>query len=281
MENLRHAPLDMRISALLDNELSEPERLELEALLGADPQARALFDTLRAADDEARLAFKAMLKEPVSLDLVRSIKTATPPRRAVRLPEEQRPRWTLRPSFSLVCAASFLMFGLGTAAGYLVAGRPQMVTYAELAGDPVRAWLDDVASYYRLYSRQTRHLVEVPATESAHIVDWLMATTGVSFRIPNLAAEKLDFVGARLFSAGGRPVGQLVYRNSDGEVIAISFTKLITPNEPQTDAPPLRQTIRDDIGLVTWQGLQASYVLTGPSSDADLDTLAARIAGIM
>jgi anti-sigma factor RsiW len=281
MESLRNAPFDMHTPTPPNNKTNKPERLKLEALLANDPQARALNDMLRKADDEARLAFKTMLKEPVSLDLVRSIKTATPPRRAVRLPQARRARWHLRPSFSLVCAASLLMFGFGTAAGYMVAGRPHMVTYGDMAGDPVRAWLDDVASYYRLYSRQTRHLVEVPASESAHIVDWLMATTGVSFRIPNLASDNLEFVGARLFSAGGRPVGQLVYRNREGEVIAVSFTKLIAPQGQQPDAPLLRQTIRDDIGLVTWQGLQGSYVLTGPSSDAELDTLAAKIAGII
>ncbi len=72
-------------------------------------------------------------------------------------------------------------------------------------------------------------------------------------------------------------MGELIYQNRDGEVIAISFTKFISPM-PEKD---MRESIRDDIGMVTWQGLQASYVLTGPSSDADLEGLATKIAGII
>ncbi|MBT9372451.1 anti-sigma factor [Rhizobium sp. CSW-27] len=278
MDSLRNAPLDMRLSAFIDNELSETERQEVEALLATDMTARALRDSLQAADRLGRDAFEAMLKAPVSLDLVRSIKTAAPPRRAISLPEPARVPWRPQPSFGVAMVTSLLMFGLGAGAGYMAAERPKMTTYADMAGDPTKAWLDDVASYYRLYSRQSRHLVEIPANESAHIVEWLMATTGVSFRIPDLTAQNLEFMGARLFSAGGRPVGQLLYRNAEGEVIAIAFTKLIAPQDPDAQ---MRQIIRDDIGLVTWQGLQANYVLTGPSSEAYLDTLARTVAGII
>lgn len=276
MHDGRVKPIDLQVSLLLDGELTDNERTALEALLQQDPQARARLEELRLCDERARKSFEDMLKEPVSLDLVRSIRTATPPRRAVRLPGSTRPRLPVKPSVTAIIATSLVMFALGTSAGYMFAGRPGMMTYADLAGDPNKAWLDDVASHYRLFSRQSRHLVEVPAIESAHIVDWLMATTGISFRIPDLSKEGLQFLGARLYSAGGRPVGQLIYRNSESEVIAISFTKSIAPSETG-----MREVIRDDIGLVVWQGLQASYVLTGPSADAMLDTLASKVAGII
>jgi anti-sigma factor RsiW len=276
MPDGRSKQLDPQVSALLDGALSDNERAALEALILHDPQARARLEELRQCDARARKNFEDMLKEPVSLDLVRSIKTATPPRRAVRLPRSGRPRLQVKPSITAMIAASLVMFALGVSAGTMFASRPGMVTYADIAGDPNKAWLDDVASHFRLFARQSRHLIEVPATESAHIVDWLMATTGVSFRIPDLSADGLEFVGARLYSAGGRPVGQLVYRNSDADVIAISFTKSIAPTDTA-----MREVIRDDIGLVVWQGLQASYVLTGPSADSALDTLASKVAGII
>ena len=276
MPESRSPQLDQQVSAMLDGALSDSERAALEALVANDPQASARLDELRQCDERARKDFAEMLKEPVSLDLVRSIKTATPPRRAVRLPRAARQRLQVKPSITAMIAASLVMFALGVSAGTMFAARPGMVTYADIAGDPNKAWLDDVASHFRLFARQSRHLVEVPASESAHVVDWLMATTGVSFRIPDLTSDGLEFVGARLYSAGGRPVGQLVYRNTEADIIAISFTKSIAPTETG-----MREVIRDDIGLVVWQGLQASYVLTGPSADAQLDTLASKVAGII
>ncbi|KQZ54523.1 hypothetical protein ASD54_04075 [Rhizobium sp. Root149] len=276
-DNLRQPSLDARLSAMLDGEVTEAEKSELDDILANDPNAKLTSDKLRQATEHGRTLFNEMLKEPVSLSLVRSIKTAPEGRRALRFPKQETVRQKLKPTYRLAITSSVIMFALGAAAGYMVGAPSHMMTYADIAGDPSKAWLDDVASHYRLFSRQSRHLVEIPANESAHIVEWLMATTGISFRIPDLTSEKLVFMGARLFSAGGRPVGELIYQNRDGEVIAISFTKFISPM-PEKD---MRESIRDDIGMVTWQGLQASYVLTGPSSDADLEGLATKIAGII
>ncbi|MBB4141630.1 anti-sigma factor family protein [Rhizobium rhizoryzae] len=276
-DNLRQPSLDARLSAMLDGEVTEAEKSELDDILANDPNAKLTSDKLRQATEHGRTLFNEMLKEPVSLSLVRSIKTAPEGRRALRFPKQETVRQKLKPTYRLAITSSVIMFALGAAAGYMVGAPSHMMTYADIAGDPSKAWLDDVASHYRLFSRQSRHLVEIPANESAHIVEWLMATTGISFRIPDLTSEKLVFMGARLFSAGGRPVGELIYQNRDGEVIAICFTKFISPM-PEKD---MRESIRDDIGMVTWQGLQASYVLTGPSSDADLEGLATKIAGII
>ncbi|MFD1747613.1 anti-sigma factor [Rhizobium helianthi] len=276
-DQIRQMSLDARLSALMDNEVSTQEKAALSALLAEDAQARDTAEQLNRANEHGRAAFDAMLKEPVSLGLVRGIKTAQEGRRALRFPKQEIVRQKIRPTYRLVASSCLIMFAMGAAAGYMLGAPSHMVTYADMAGDPAKAWLDDVASHYRLFSRQSRHLVEVPAAESAHIVEWLMATTGLSFRIPDLTSEHLTFQGARLFSAGGRPVGQLIYQNRDGEVISIAFTKFIAPMQDQD----MREIIRDDIGMVTWQGMQASYVLTGPSSDAFLESLATKVAGII
>lgn len=276
-EPIRQMSLDARLSAMLDGEVSPEEKAELEALIEDDPQVQHAADQLSRANDHGRSLFDAMLKEPVSLSLVRSIKNGQQGRRALRFPKQETVRQKIRPTYRLIASSSIIMFMLGAGAGYMFAVPSHIVTYADIAGDPAKAWLDDVASHYRLFSRQSRHLVEIPASESAHIVEWLMATTGVSFRIPDLAEEQLTFRGARLFSAGGRPVGQLIYQNRDGEVISIAFTKFIAPMQDQN----MRETIRDDIGMVTWQGMQANYVLTGPSSDAFLEMLANKVASII
>lgn len=268
------ATLDTRLSSALDGELGEIEKTEIDALLALDPKSRAAQESLRRGSDIGRHAFAETLREPVPLTLVRNIRTATPPRKAVRLPQAQRPSLQIKPTRrQTVIACALLVFAAG-GIGYMIGNQPQMETFAEMAKPVTSGWLEDIATHHRVFSRQTDHLVEVPASDSPHLVDWLMATTGVSFRVPDLAADKLEFLGGRLFSAAGKPVGQLVYKDEDGNIITICFARAAQGSEQS-----MIEQIRDDIGLIAWHRDQTDYVVTGPSADATLDTLAVKIAG--
>jgi len=281
MNALQPSPLELRLSAYIDGQADEQERHDLEALLVNDPQARALHEVLKRGADLGRHVFDDMLKEPVPLDLVRGIKNAPLPRKAVRLPHAPRPNFAFKPStpqFLGVCLALFLV---GGGIGYVVGTNPivpeQLRFSAASASN--RDWLDDIVAHYRLYSRQTNHLTEIPADRPADILEWLTTNTGVSFRIPDLSVSGLTFQGARLFAAGGVPVGQLIYRRTDGDgdpdVIAITFTK----TRPEGNRSI--EEIRNDTGLVTWVSPLATYMIVGPSSAADLDDIAAKAAGLL
>ena len=135
---------------------------------------------------------------------------------------------------------------------------------AEAGGD----WLDDIVAHYRVFSRQPDRLVEMPASDPAAIVEWLLTSTGVNFRIPDLADNDLTFQGARLLTAGGMPVGELLYTSGEGEVIAILFRKI------QPDDDGFSDLIRDNIALMSWKGATATYVAVGPSSAASLNIFA-------
>jgi len=118
-------------------------------------------------------------------------------------------------------------------------------------------------------------LAELPASEPAAIIEWLLGNTGVNFRIPDLSDNGLAFEGARMLVAGGMPVGQLVYTSDDGEVISLLFRK----NRPDEDG--FSELIRDNIALVSWRSATATYVVVGPSSAASLDEIAAKAAGLI
>src|SRR5690606_991515 len=130
-------------------------------------------------------------------------------------------------------------------------------------------WLDDIADHHRIYARQSLHLVEVPARESQHITQWLTTAVGVDFTIPDLSDNGLTFEGARLLVAGGQPTGQLIYRDADGHVFAVCFQRgdaVAARTEPAV-------TIRNDLGLVSWQDRNAAFAFVGPSSEPELDAL--------
>jgi anti-sigma factor RsiW len=281
VESTQGLPLEVRLSAYLDGQLPEAEVDEINTILAEDDDARVVFEKLKLGSEFGARAFDKLLQEPIPLDLVRTIKDAgkkedePPVAGFAAIPVATvAPR---RPAafWPKALAASLVLFLAGGAAGYLVS--EQQDDASQLASTQfaaARTWLDDIADYHRIYARQTRHLVEVPASDGAHIVEWLAASTGVPFTLPDLSAQSLTFEGARLLVAGGKPTAQLIYRNPQNEIFAICFLK----SDPVETATALTESMRNDIGLVSWKKGNASYVVVGPSADPGLDRIAETVS---
>lgn len=281
VESTQGLPLEVRLSAYLDGQLPQAEMDEINAILAEDDAARTVFEKLKLGSEFGARAFDRMLQEPIPLNLVRNIKDAgkredeTPRADFAAVPVAAAPR---RPAafWPRALAASLVLFLAGGVAGYLVGERSDGAS-GQLASTqfaPARTWLDDVADYHRIYARQSRHLVEVPASEGEHIVNWLAASTGVSFKLPDLSGQGLTFEGARLLVAGGKPTAQLLYRDAQNEIFAVCFLQ----NEPVTEMTALSESMRNDIGLVSWQKGNAAYVVVGPSADPDLERIAETVS---
>ncbi|PDT05977.1 Fis family transcriptional regulator [Rhizobium chutanense] len=276
MPDLRKLPLEAQLTALLDGEVSPEQRHELEQRLADDENARRLHERLRHGADFGRRRLDDILKEPVPLALVRSIKSTQPPKTPIAQ-RATRPQVKLAPSGPQALAAALILFAVGCGIGYFVGISPdadEVATTTAAAPANTNDWLGDVTAYQRLLIRQPRHLVEVPASQAEEISSWLTTAIGVPFRVPDLSAESWTFQGARVILGDSRPVGQLVYSNADGDVISICFRKDALPPE----ADDFKETIKDEIGLVTWHNAGTSYVLAGPSAEAALGQLAMKIA---
>ncbi len=277
MEGTQGLPLEVRLSAYLDGQLTQSEVREIDGILARDEKARTLFNRLKLGSDLGRQAFEDMLHEPVPLDLVRSIKQAS-----IELGHERGPAMKVLPpkeapardDRARLAAAGLALLLAGTGAGYLLGIWKPPLAAPTAQAEAARNWLDDVADYHSLYASQSRHLVEVPASESPHITQWLTKVVGVDFTIPDLSDSGLSFEGARLLLAGGRPTGQLVYRDAEGQVFAVCFQKA-DPGSARTEPAG---TIRNGLNLVSWQDRNASFVFVGPSSEPELDALAAMVA---
>ncbi len=196
--------------------------------------------------------------------------TSTP---EARLAAPYRSPVSIRLSIAQVAMSGLLLFALGGALGYGVGQQPSV--HAEPVVTEDSGWLDDVVAHYRLFSQQRSRLAEMPGSDPAAIIEWLLANTGVNFRVPDLSENGLSLAGARLFAAGGLPVGELIYTSQDGDVISILFRK----NQPNDDA--FSELIRDNIALMSWKSATTTYVVVGPSSAASLDEIAAKAAGLI
>lgn len=258
----------LAVSRQLDGEIADPGDDIVELKKAHLHETR---ETMTLGNLRGREIFDDILKEPVPLDLVRRIRSGPQTRKAVRIPS---PRWEVALTIPRVAAACLLTFVLGGGLGYMAALKPAAPPSPLItdAGDP---WLDDVVAHYRTFSRMEGRLAELPASEPAAIIEWLLGNTGVNFRIPDLSENGLTFIGARMLVAGGMPVGQLVYTSADGEVISLLFRK----NRPNEDG--FSELIRDNIALVSWKSATATYVVVGPSSAASLDEIAAKAAGLI
>ncbi|NLS04449.1 anti-sigma factor [Rhizobium sp. P32RR-XVIII] len=278
MPDFKKLPLDAQLTALLDGETTPEQKHELEQRIATDEGARRLYDKLRHGADFGRRRLEDILKEPVPLALVRSIKSVQPPKAPVA-PRTARPAMKLTPSGPQALAAAIILFVIGCGIGYFMGTTPAGLVRGD-GSQPVadntntKDWLNDVTAYQRLMIRQPRHIVEIPSTQAEEISNWLTSTVGVAFRVPDLANKGWTFQGARVLLGDGRPVGQLVYTSADGDLISICFRKDSQP----PDSEDFKETIRDEIGLVTWHNAGTSYVLVGPSAEASLSQIAMEVA---
>lgn len=279
MESTQGLPIEVRLSAYLDGQLPRSEMNEIDEILAQDDGARDVFEKLKLGSEFGARAFERMLQEPIPLDLVRNIKEArksddeAPKLGIAGIPVAATPAPRRSAVWMQALAASLAIFMAGGVAGYLISEQQDTDGPLQIAAAP-RTWLDDIADYHRIYARQTRHLVEVPASDKDHIVEWLSASTGVPFTLPDLSSQNLKFEGARLLVAGGKPTAQLLYRDAENEIFAICFLQ----SDPVEGRTTLAESMRNDIGLVSWQQGKASYVVVGPSADPDLERIAEAVS---
>jgi anti-sigma factor RsiW len=251
--------LSTKLSAYLDGELDAEDAQTIEALLESDPAAQAELDALIAADALASEQFDAILMDPVPLALAQKIKSSPvgslPSRFSARL-------------IGSALAAGLAFFVFGGIGGYVLKDQiaPGSVVVAQ------SGWLSDIADYHAVYASQQRHLVEVPAAESAHLVTWLGATVGVEFSIPDLSGFDLTFEGGRLLVAAGKPVAQLMYRQPDGAVIALCL------QSGSVSASGFKEQTIKGFDFVSWSSNGAKYVVIGPGGKPGLAEIAAQAA---
>jgi anti-sigma factor RsiW len=256
-----------QLSAYLDGALSPDDNLAIERLIEADPAIAAEFEALSRVDQVTRTAFDSLLADPIPVALARAIAQTVDRAPVANLPPMQAANISGPPIWrTLAAALALLLIGGAGGAYFTRASAPDQVA-------STMGWLDQVADYHLVYATQKRHLVEVPASQTDHLQKWLADTTGVAFTVPDLAASGLTFQGARLLVASGKPVAQLLYTDAAGQVVALCF--LAGGNAAAgTGTTPLQTRNAKGVNMVWWNSKDASYVVVGPSTGVDLQSIA-------
>lgn len=274
MENFKELPLEVRLSAFIDGQVSDEDARELEALIASNDDARGIYETLKAGSDFGNQAFAEMLKEPVPLNLVRAIKGIEPKPAPVRQAANNNAASFMRFIPQAIAASIMLLFAGGYAGYYVAENRipgemPELVTEtsnleapggevktrgmgnltfeaplpeAESQAKPVSTRaitkadvaLMEVADAHKVYAADKVHADEVPAARESELVGYLEAVTSVKFAVPDLSAEGYRLRGGKFVEVVGQPTGALFYEDEAGNSLAVYFMK----NENITGSAP-------------------------------------------
>jgi anti-sigma factor RsiW len=231
--------------AYADGEL-EPEAVEnVKRLIAADPDALRMVQIYRETAALLRVACDEEFYTPNAALVSAASRPAARPR--------------LRHGLALAASLAIAIAGFGGGAMW--------------AGDAPSGhveFLAEVAEYHEIYSRETRHLVEVPAEQVEHLRAWLGQRLARNLDVPDLTAAGLRFAGARMLIINERPVAQLMYTREKGLPIGLCLTQ-VTGN-PSSISVERRGAMQ----LASWEDGYYGYVVVGDMDAADARDIAER-----
>jgi anti-sigma factor RsiW len=264
---------DDRLVAYLDGEIEPAERRDIEAWLETDPIAREKLSALAESANLVRLAFDEIMHEPLPERLITAARgetaAAEPVAQLLPFTGRQRSgqtRTVQRWWIGLPVAASLFGLLLGGGVAYLGVGKlapagleGKQPAIETAAAD--RVWLDNAAGYFKLsVSAGDTGLIDVPASgDPREALQKISQSLPHEVRLPDLKPWGLNFRGARLVVAEGRPAAQLVYTTENK---AIGPLILIIGSSKEGDITPTLAR-RQDVNLLYWRHQGRAYALAG------------------
>lgn len=238
---------EARLMAYVDGELDAEAVGEVEALIAADPEARRLVEQFRAT--------AALLRTACAEGFY-----AAP---TLQLPVRRRPILQAYRRYASLAAVAVVAVVVGFGGGTLLANWP--VSEREQL-------VNEIADYHTVQSKETKHLVEVPASEADDLKTWLGRRLDRHLEVPDLSASGLQFAGGRMLVIDGKPVAEFMYTRSDGPPVALCIART------GGAAAGVRVDRRGDLSLASWQDGTYTYVIVGILSAADAAAMAGHAA---
>ena len=197
--------------------LPAPRRAVVEAYLAAHPHAAAEVAGWRRTDAQLHHALDPLLNEPV------------PQRRipAAILAAARRPTaggFGAMRGWSVV-ALSVACLAIGSGAGWLGRGAVERTM-------PMQRFANDALVSHVVFSPESKHMVEVPAGEEAHLVTWLSRRLDAQLRIPDLTSLGYRLIGGRQTVVADAPTAMLMYEGPGGTRISVQLRRM--PNNRDT-----------------------------------------------
>lgn len=251
---------EIDLLAYVDGHLSPKRRAEVEAAVAGSPELAARLAAMRASalPYDAAYAARPLPAVPARLSARVAELVAADSRRQQRHVSSW-PRLAAAFAAGVACCAVALTL--------LSNGWRFTSTAAR-----VSPWIQAVADYQQLYSRETVANVTVDQRLAERVISELRVADGMSVRVPDLRNDGLTFKRVQRLSFHRQPVVQMVYLPEHGDPIAFCVTW-----DARADEAPHAQQI-DDLSTVAWRRGNLAYVLLGKVPAQELLDLAQRLA---
>jgi anti-sigma factor RsiW len=233
---------------------------EVDAVVARAPELAARLAVMRASVLPYRAAYEAQPLPPLPTSL--STRVADLIEAESR---RQRARRSSGPRFVAAFAAGVVCCTLSGA--LLSTWQPLALTARGVA-----PWIQAVADYQQLYSRETLADVTEDHQLSERIIGELRVVDGMTVRVPDLRSAGLTFKRVQRLSFHRQPVVQMVYLPEHGDPIAVCITRDVRPDED----PHVQQI--DELSTVSWRRGNLGYVLLGKAPAQSMLELARRLA---
>jgi anti-sigma factor RsiW len=269
--NFHDRPLDDKLSAWLDDELSKEQRCEIDAWLRDHPEDAARVRLWAADRDVLRARLDPALEEAV-------------PTRLEQVVWSQAPA-TVSPGWQRI-AAGIAVFALGLALGGGAVWRWQHV--AAEPPDPAdptgSGWEQRAVLAHSVYTPEVRHPVEVAVAgktadeskaQEEHLARWLTKRLNMPVKLFDLRSQGYELIGGRLLPDTRAPSAQLMYQRI-GDPMAPRITVYLRKPDSATPAA-FRYERQEDLGMFYWVEGPTGYALCGALPKEQLLALAEAI----
>jgi anti-sigma factor RsiW len=248
---MNHRPItEDDLHAYVDRALESEREAEVADYLREHPDVAKRVDAFSGQRDLLRAALAPIADEPLppQLNLTRII--------------EQRGR---RPALTRWAAmAAALLLCIGGIVGWGVRGA------LETSPGGLTALAQEAAAQYKVYASDNVRPVEVRASDSAQLVQWVSDRLRRPVKVPDLATSGYRLMGGRVVATSHGPAAMFMYDNDHGSRIVV----LTRPMSSADQNAPMTPRSQDDIGGLAWADDGLGYSLVGSTSPESLRPIA-------
>ncbi|OAF13335.1 hypothetical protein AYJ54_44170 [Bradyrhizobium centrolobii] len=228
----------------------EPERqAQVAAYLNDHPEVAKRVAAFTDQREGLRAALAPIAEEPLpaELNLKRII--------------EQRAR---RPSFVRWAAAALVLLSIGGIGGWSMRGA--------LQGSPggLAALGQEAAASYSVYAPDRVRPVEVRASDSAELVQWVSDRLHRPVKAPDLTTSGYRLMGGRIVASSHGPAAMFMYDDDHGSRIVVLIRAMSSADQ---NAPMTPQS-QGDVGGFAWADDGLGYSLMGRAAPESLRPIA-------
>src|SRR6478735_11115770 len=243
---MNHRPItEDDLHAYVDRVLEPERQAEVAAYLGDHPDVARRVAAFTGQRDLLRAALAPIAAEPLppELNLSRII--------------ENRAR---RPSVARWAMAAMLLLSIGGLGGWAMRGALQA------SPEGLVALAQEAAVSYSVYAPDRVRPVEVRASDSAQLVQWVSDRLHRPVRVPDLANSGYRLMGGRLVATQHGPAAMFMYDDDHGSRVVVLTRPMSRADQ---NAPMTAQSSGSATGFA-WADNGIGYSLVG---EAPAETL--------